>query len=73
MKTTEIAIEEISGISLPQLLYIVNRAHTTLTPDQFEQASVIGRVRMNGKIKRLVIKFDGEEEWPGPPIGERTL
>lgn len=67
---SEIAIEEISGISLPQLFFLVNRVHRTLTPIQFEQATVTGRMRMNGRVKRLVITFDGDEEWPLPSMDD---
>ena len=64
-------VRENGGLSTGAIWQLFQRAQVTLTPEQFEKATVRGHLTLGGKIKEVILDFDGQEQWP-PHITSRS-
>lgn len=57
---------ENGGLSTSAIWHMFSRAQATLTREQFEKATVRGHLTLGGKLKEIILEFEGEEQWPPP-------
>ncbi len=62
----QISSRDNGGLTFQQAEYLINRAKATLKPEQLESARLRGHLTLGGKLKELIIVFDGDEEWLPP-------